>query len=206
MKRINFVALSLCLIVALGNTALAQCPTGIPPTTIAWNDGPCYDVAIAGGSPGTCVEHVCTCVRTVDGVQQVSIKSITPRVGFEVNCGAIDWSTVIKEVARDVSTHVGSPSQVLPCPGDGAISISITNNICWKIVNSNPDPTGTPLLACSPCTDQAGFCQRNWSLCMDQFGFIERTLVSSSFSPGSCTIDPGSNWVVGTCYTVDLCD
>ncbi|HET9135328.1 MAG TPA: hypothetical protein VFO76_01725, partial [Candidatus Kapabacteria bacterium] len=104
-----------------------------------------------------------------------------------------------------VPTNVNSFGSFPPCPSDFPTSVAVVAQACWKLINTNVDPTKAPNYAAIPCTGESGYCITTYAVC-DDHGTLVTTKLSTQSVTGDCTDIPVSGeWEPGVCYTLNYC-
>lgn len=181
-------------------SAQIPCPTAVAPTNIPWTDKGCYQLTIVPG----CVVEVCYCTRTVNGVNQYTIKSL--RFLNKTSCPDMTWQDAI-EWASDILAHGLTNDAISPClPGYEPTVYEIVASSCWQVININAHSIEPPIWVCRPCPEDVGYCSILKKICDHGDGNYTITEVSRTFVPGNCTVEAPYLWEPNTCYVFNLCD
>ncbi len=191
----------------LNSTARAQCPSDVPPDSIAWNGPDTFIYADWGSYSHYCYDTVLYCTRLVNDTPEYVIDEII----VDTACDTTNWSNLIKYVSglifsggRDQNCTPGLP----PCPATPPYDVLEVNyaDQCW----SEYPYVGTSVYL-NPCY-ASSYCKKIYALCCDlQMGLIGQTLLSAEIIGSPCSSSnppPGSSnqlWEQGKCYYVLPC-
>lgn len=195
-------SLLIIFIMAFASKANSQCPPGYQNTPLVMDFN-------------GCLVNVNMCYNVFPGpplIIDIIVNDITFNDPNDPNCVGLDINSPFfwNEVSNQIYEYavLRHNSEIPPCDNDESIQISITRALCWLIINHDPNPEliGDEYSTLTPCdVDDPGKCYKNYKVCYDTNGNLQRTILSEGFIDSDlCEYDPLSE-PIGTWGTSDEC-